>query len=70
MESFKISGENIHLNQLLKLMGWCENGADANAAISNGEVKVNGETELRKRNKITPGMKVEFDGQAVEIGKE
>ena len=67
MEKFEITGDNIHLNQLLKLLHWCESGADANAAIENGEVKVNGEVELRKRNKIRKGMKVEFDGQSVEI---
>ena len=67
MEKFEITGDNIHLNQLLKLLHWCESGADANAAIENGEVKVNGEVELRKRNKIRRGMKVEFENQTVEI---
>ncbi|MFZ7115030.1 MAG: RNA-binding S4 domain-containing protein [Bacteroidota bacterium] len=67
MEEFEITGDNIHLNQLLKLLHWCESGADANAAIENGEVKVNGEVELRKRNKIRKGMKVEFDGQIVVV---
>ncbi len=67
MESFEISGKNIHLNQLLKLMGWCENGGQANVAIENGEVKVNDVVELRKRNKIVSGCKVEFNGHAVVI---
>ncbi len=67
MEEFEITGDNIHLNQLLKLLHWCESGADANAAIENGEVKVNGEVELRKRNKIRKGTKVEFDGQTVLV---
>ena len=67
MEEFEITGDNIHLNQLLKLLHWCESGADANAAIENGEVKVNGEVELRKRNKIRKGAKVEFDGQTVLV---
>jgi ribosome-associated protein len=67
MENFEITGDNIHLNQLLKLLRWCESGADANAAIENGEVKVNGEVELRKRNKIRKGMKVEFAGQTVLV---
>ena len=67
MEKFEITGEMIHLNQLLKLMHWCESGADANAAIDAGEVKVDGVVELRKRNKIRKGMVVEFDGQSVKI---
>jgi len=67
MEKFEITGDMIHLNQLLKLMHWCESGADANAAIDAGEVKVDGVVELRKRNKIRKGMVVEFDGQSVKI---
>ena len=67
MEKFEIIGDNIHLNQLLKLLHWCESGADANAAIEAGEVKVDGVVELRKRNKLRKGMRVEFDGQTVEI---
>lgn len=67
METFKIKEEFIQLNQLLKALGWCGNGADANAAIENREVKVNGEVELRKRNKIMPGFVVEFNSQKVTI---
>ena len=39
----------------------------SNAEIENGEVKVNGDVELRKRNKIRKGTKVEFDGQTVLV---
>lgn len=67
MESFKIKGEYIHLNQLLKVVGWCENGADANIKIENGLVKVNDVTEFRKRNKIMPGMVVSLNGNSVII---
>jgi ribosome-associated protein len=55
------------LNQLIKAMGWVENGGDANAMIDTGNVKVNGEVELRKRNKIMKGFKVEFNKQTVVI---
>lgn len=67
MEIFKIKDDHIQLNQLLKALGWVENGGDANNAIDSGLVKVNGETELRKRNKIRSGFKVEFNGNAVTI---
>ncbi len=67
MEKFKIKGDFIQLNQLLKVLGWCESGAHANTSIENGWVKVNGETELRKRNKITAGMVVSFNHQSVNI---
>lgn len=67
METFKIKGAFIQLNQLIKAMGWCENGAQANTLIDEGEVKVNGVVELRKRNKLVPGSKIEFNGQMVVI---
>lgn len=67
METFKITGDHIQLNQLLKAMSWCSNGADANSAIENRMVKVNGVVELRKRNKIMRGFEVEFNGQSVFI---
>jgi ribosome-associated protein len=68
MEIFKIKGEYIQLNQLIKAMGWCENGAEANTLIDEGLVKVNGITEHRKRNKLVPGNKIEFNNQTVTIG--
>ena len=67
METFKIKGEYIHLNQLLKAMGWCENGSEANNAIDSRLVKVNGEIEHRKRNKIKSGDRIEYNNQKVEI---
>jgi ribosome-associated protein len=65
MEKFKIKGEFIQLNQLLKAVGWCDNGAEANEAIDTGLVKVNGEVEFRKRNKIMPGFIVEMNNKTV-----
>jgi ribosome-associated protein len=70
METFKLTEEYIQLNQLLKAMSWCENGAQANAVIDNGLVKVNGETEYRKRNKLKDGFVVEFQGKRVTIENE
>lgn len=67
MENFKIKGEYIQLNQLIKAMAWCSNGAEANALIDSGLVKVNGEKEYRKRNKLRAGDRIEYKGQKVEI---
>ena len=67
MEKFKIKGEFIQLNQLLKVIGWCDSGGMANALIDSEQVKVNGVVELRRRNKIFPGFKVEFDSKVVTI---
>jgi ribosome-associated protein len=67
METFKIKGEYIQLNQLIKAMGWCENGAQANSLIDDGFVKVNGIVEHRKRNKLIIGSTIEFNNQSVII---
>lgn len=67
METFKIKGEYIQLNQLIKAMGWCENGAQANSLIDEGLVKVNGVVEHRKRNKLIIGSLIEFNKQQVTI---
>ncbi|MCW3085970.1 MAG: putative RNA-binding protein [Bacteroidetes bacterium] len=67
MELFKIKDEYIQLNQLIKAMGWCENGAEANNMIDAGLVKVNDVVEHRKRNKIVKGFIVEVNNQKVKI---
>lgn len=63
MKTFKISGDYIELNKLLKAEGLCSSGGEANAAVTEGLVKVNGETESRKRRKLRPGDIVETRGR-------
>ncbi len=67
METLIIHTPFIQLNSALKLMGWVESGSIANEVIEMELVKVNGQTELRKRNKIYPGMTIEFEGQIAKI---
>jgi ribosome-associated protein len=67
METFEIQGDIILLNQLLKALNWCENGAHANTLIEEGLVKVNGKVELRKRNKLAKDTIIEFDGNKVKL---
>lgn len=67
MKKFTLTEEYIQLNQLLKALAWCSNGAEANEIIDSGLVKVNDEVELRRRNKIKKGFKVEFKKQFVII---
>ncbi len=67
MKTFKIKGEYIQLNQLLKVIGWCDSGGAANVLIDSSQVKVNGVVELRRRNKIFPGFKVEMASKVVTI---
>jgi ribosome-associated protein len=67
METFKIKGPFIKLNQLIKIVGWCATGAEANAIIDQGLVNVNGVVEKRRRNKIMPAFVVGYNGFAVLI---
>ncbi len=59
--------EFIELNNLLKVTGLCESGGIAKLLISEGQVKVDGAVELRKRCKLRAGQMVEFSGQKVTV---
>lgn len=59
--------EFIELNNLLKVTGLCESGGRAKVLIGDGQVKVDGKTELRKRCKIRTGQVVELEGQQVTV---
>lgn len=59
--TFKLKSEYIELVKLIKLLGIAETGGHAKNMIENGEVKLNGNLESRKRAKLRPGDKVEMD---------
>ena len=67
MEQIQIRDEFIKLGQALKLSGMLESGLDAKLFIQDGEVKVNGEVELRRGRKLYKGDQVEFDGEEFTI---
>jgi len=48
------------LYKILKFEGLVASGAEAKQAIADGLVKVNGQTETRKRKKIVSGDIVSF----------
>ncbi|KAF5034859.1 putative protein YbcJ [anaerobic digester metagenome] len=67
-ETFSLRGqEYIQLDQLMKLLGWVESGAMAHEVIDEGMVKVDGETELRRRRKLRPGAVIQFDEFEMKI---
>ena len=68
MTEFEIRGaEFIELNNLLKATGLCSSGGAAKMAIAEGQVRVDGGVELRKRCKIRPGQVVEFEGHVIAV---
>lgn len=70
MESFKLrAGEDfIRLGQVLKAVGFVDSGAEAKEVIQDGQVKVNGETELRRGRKLYKGDIASYEGREVKIG--
>ncbi|RKZ95759.1 MAG: RNA-binding protein [Gammaproteobacteria bacterium] len=68
MELFELKDhEYIELNNLLKVTGLCESGGVAKMLIADGQVKVDGQVELRKRCKIRQGQIVLFNNQQVQV---
>ncbi len=65
--SFTLSAEFIELFKLLKVTGLCESGGMAKLAVSQSEVKVDGQIETRKACKIRKGQSVEFSGQMIVV---
>lgn len=67
MKTFKLKGTHVDLCDLLKLTDLCESGGAAKHIIADGNVKVDGKVELRKRAKILAGQKVEYQGVTIEV---
>jgi len=65
---FELEGHDfIELCNLLKVTGLCSSGGEAKTLIADGEVRVDGQLETRKRCKIHSGQTVEFAGARIRI---
>jgi ribosome-associated protein len=63
-----IGDQPINLTQVLKRAGWVMSGGEAKSLIAEGQVRVNGEVELRKRRQMKVGDLVSLeDGPTVEL---
>lgn len=71
MEFIQLRGQDdfIKLGQALKAAGLVESGSDAKQVIQNGEVTVNGETDLRRGRKLYDGDTVEYNNEKIVIKK-
>ena len=69
METIKIRYEYIKLGQAMKLAGLAEEGSEAKQMILNGEVEVNGQTEIRRGKKLFDGDTFTFQGKTVKVTK-
>ncbi len=57
----------IPLCDLLKVTGLCQNGGEAKHVIELGQVRVDGEVELRKRAKILKGQIIDYHQTQIKV---
>ena len=69
METIRLREEYIKLGQALKAAGLVDSGVEAKQVILNGQVTVNGQTELQRGQKLYDGDIVSFDGNEIRIIK-
>ena len=68
-ETIPIQDEFIKLGQALKLAGLVGSGVEAKIVITEGEVLVNDEVEIRRGRKLYPDDTFEFDGNVIKVVK-
>ncbi len=64
---FKLNGEYVELNQLLKMVGLCDSGGAGKALVAEGVVFVDGQVELRKTAKIRAGSVVSVGDVRISV---
>ncbi len=69
-QEIPISTEFIKLDSFLKLANAVETGGMAKELISQGQVRVNGETCLQRGKKLRPGDTAELDGRLFKVTAE
>jgi ribosome-associated protein len=67
MQEIKIKTEIIRLGQLLKMANLVGTGGEAKLRIQEGEVKVNGEVEIRRGRQLRAGDIVEIGGTVAKV---
>ncbi|MDO4649328.1 MAG: RNA-binding S4 domain-containing protein [Eubacteriales bacterium] len=62
-----IRDEFIKLGQAMKLAGLVDDGVQAKYVITDGQVKVNGEVDLRRGRKLYENDVFSYNGQEVKV---
>lgn len=70
MRAVGIKDDFIKLGQLLKLADMVSSGVEAKQVITDGQVLVNGEVEIRRGKKIYPQDVVKFNGEKITVIEE
>ena len=69
MKEIKLREDYIKLGQALKAVGLVSSGIEAKIVITEGEVLVNGEQELRRGRKLYDGDTVLFQEEEIKVIK-
>ena len=67
MREVEITQEPVELYKILKFEGMTSSGGEAKLVIEQGQVKVNGSIETRKRKKIVSDDIIEFNNEKIHI---
>ena len=67
MRIVEINKEPVELYKILKFEGMVTTGGEAKLLIGDGQVTVNGETEMRRRKKILDGDIIEFRNEKIQM---
>ena len=62
-----IRDEFIKLGQALKLAGVVEDGVEAKLVIQDGQVRVNGEVDLRRGRKVYVNDVITYQGKDITV---
>jgi ribosome-associated protein len=58
---------DIRLGQLLKLADLVESGGDAKAVLQAGQVRVNGQVDVRRGRRLAPGDVVQVGDRSLRL---
>lgn len=64
---YQLTAEYVELNHLMKLCGFADSGGSGGALVATGVVMVDGQVELRKRNKIRGGQIVTVEDSEIHV---
>jgi ribosome-associated protein len=67
MREVELHKEPVELYKILKFEGMVSSGGEAKSVIAQGQVRVNGEVETRKRKKIVSGDSITFGSEEICI---
>ena len=62
-----IRDDFIKLGQAMKLAGLVENGVEAKIVIQDGQVRVNGEVDLRRGRKVYVNDVITYQGKDITV---